>query len=132
MNSQTADPIADVLDMDDLLARCLGNVDFVQRVLAKFQERCDEDLTALERALVNGDSELVARLAHRLKGASANASALRLREHAAAIEDAARRRALGAVPERLGELRQEWDRFITAMAHLDPHAMPAFQALEAL
>ena len=114
--------------MEDLLARCLGNSDFVQRVLRKFQERCDEDLAALEQALINADTELVARLAHRLKGASANASALRLREHAAAIEDAARRRALGAIPQRLDELRHEWDRFTAAVAQLEPPAIPAVPA----
>ena len=128
MSFQPADQLADVFDMEDLLARCLGNFDFVQRVLNKFQERCDEDLAALEQAMVNADTELVARLAHRLKGASANASALRLREHAAAIEDAARRRALGAVPQRLGELRQEWDRFTAAVAQLEPPAIHAVSA----
>lgn len=130
MNDHSADEDSNVFDMDDLLARCLGNVEFVQRVLTKFQERCDEDLMALEQAMIRADTELVARLAHRLKGASANASALRLREHAAAIEDAARRRTLGAVPDRLGELRHEWGRFTAAVARLEPPAMCAIQPLE--
>jgi len=122
MNLQMTDQVSRVLDYDDLLARCLGNVDFVQRVLDKFRERCDEDMVALEDAVVHGDSDAVARLAHRLKGASANASAIRLREYAAEIEHAARGEALGDISNGLQGLKDEWSRFNSAFGHNDTPA----------
>lgn len=119
MSLQGADRNGGVLDVEDLFARCLGNADFVWRVLDKFQERCEEDLAAMERACLEGDVDALARLAHRLKGASANASALRLREHAAEIEHAARRQALAAIPPRLEDLKRESSRFAAAVSRLD-------------
>lgn len=118
MNLQVRDQIADVLDVDDLLARCLGNVEFAERILGKFQERCDEDVAALERAVFDCDSEAVARLAHRLKGASANASALGLRRHASEIERAARHDAFDDVPASMESLKQEWTRFSEVVSQL--------------
>lgn len=116
MNLQTQDQMADVLDVEDLLARCLGNVEFAQRILAKFEQRCDEDLEELEKAVFGSDSESVARLAHRLKGASANASASRLQRHASEIERAARNRSLDGVPASLESLKEEWRRFRQAVS----------------
>lgn len=98
-------------DADELVARCLGNLDFVQRVLAKFQERLDTDLAELDEAVLAADAERIARVAHRLKGASANVAAHGLRERAAGIEDLARQRCLDDIPTELDELRGEWSRF---------------------
>lgn len=128
MDLQMKDEMADVLDVEDLLARCLGNMEFAQRILGKFQERCDEDLAALERAVGEDDRETVARLAHRLKGASANASAPGLRRHASEIESAARRQAFDELPACLEKLKREWDRFGTAACHLGaPLRSPAYR-----
>jgi HPt (histidine-containing phosphotransfer) domain-containing protein len=124
MNPQMSDQVSEVLDVDDLLARCLGNVEFAQRILNKFQERCDEDLDALEKAMFDGDSESVARVAHRLKGASANASAPRLQEHASEIEHAARRQSLDDIPVGLEGLKMEWTRFNAAVSQLGPLPEP--------
>ncbi len=118
MNLQLKDQIADVLDVEDLLARCLGNVEFADRILGKFQERCDEDVSALEKAVFDCDEESVARLAHRLKGASANASALGLQRHASEIERAARHDAFDDVPASMESLKQEWTRFSEAVTQL--------------
>jgi HPt (histidine-containing phosphotransfer) domain-containing protein len=111
MNLQVKDQMDGVLDVEDLLARCLGNLEFAQRILGKFQERCDEDLEALEKAVFARDIDSVARLAHRMKGASANASALGLQKHASEIERAARHQALEEVPASLESLKREWVRF---------------------
>ncbi len=118
MNLQVKDQTTDVLDVEDLLARCLGNVDFAQRILGKFQERCDEDLEALDKAVTDGDRDSVARLAHRLKGASANASAQGLQKHASEIERAARHESLDEVPASLESLKQEWTRFNEVVTQL--------------
>ena len=116
MDLQIPDRMADVLDSEDLLARCLGNIEFAHRILGKFCERCDEDLVAIEKAVFDHDSESVARLAHRRKGASANASARTLQKHASEIERAARNRSLNEVPANLESLKQERNRFIAAVS----------------
>ncbi len=118
MNSQTKPQMTDVLDAEDLLARCLGNVDFAERILGKFQERCHEDVEALEKAVLDGDSESVARFAHRLKGASANVSASGIQKSASQIESAARHESLDEVTEGLAGLKQEWVRFSEAVSQL--------------
>lgn len=108
-----------VLDMEDLLTRCLGNVEFAERILAMFRERFGADLAELEKTAAAGDSLAVARLAHRLKGASANAAAPGLRSAAARVEQAARQGSLAEVPARLGELRREWRRFTESLSLLE-------------
>jgi HPt (histidine-containing phosphotransfer) domain-containing protein len=100
-----------VLDADDLMGRCLGNLEFAERILAMFQTRFGEDLGELERMLAAGDAESVAYLSHRLKGAAANAAAPSLKTLAAEIEQLARARSLDGVQRRLDDLRHEWDWF---------------------
>ena len=118
MNVDMKGQMKDVLDVDDLLGRCLGNIEFAQRILGKFQERCDEDLAALEQAVCDGDGESIAHLAHRLKGASANASALGLQKHASEIEHAVRHESIEDVPASLENLKHEWTRFGDAVSQL--------------
>ena len=50
MYEEMLDGTADVFDRQELTARCLGNLDLVERCLAKFHARLDEELTGLERA----------------------------------------------------------------------------------
>jgi len=119
MERELPDVVASVLDVDDLVARCLGNLEFVDRVLAMFHQRCDEDLAELERAADAGDTETVVRLAHRLKGACANASAVTLRARAEEVERAARQGLLDDARERLGNLHDEWNRFVSAVSLLE-------------
>ncbi len=80
----------EVLNIDELLARCLGNISFATRILAKFQDRFEEDLVELDKALLAQDAEAVARIAHRIKGASANVAAAQLHESSAEIEQSGR------------------------------------------
>ena len=108
------------LDMDGLLARCLGNLEFAERVLVMFQQRGHEELAELESAVATADKERVVKLAHRLKGASANASAHGLRARAAEMEQAARQDAAEDIPSRLEELKGEWRRFESAVERLSP------------
>jgi HPt (histidine-containing phosphotransfer) domain-containing protein len=108
-----------VFDREDLLARCLGKLEFAERVLAKFTSRFDLDLDQLEQALRSEDPETIAHVAHRLKGASANVGAGRLREKAAEIEESARRGCLVEIPKRMEELRCEWHRFAESARSLE-------------
>jgi len=80
------DAAAPPVDIQDLYERCLKNVDFAQRILAKFQERIGSDLTTLTDALAADKLDEAAKLAHSLKGSAANLSATAVRMLAAEIE----------------------------------------------
>ena len=51
MNRFAAQELAPVIDLVALKARCLGNLDLVDRVLAKFTGQVDADLDELDRAI---------------------------------------------------------------------------------
>ncbi len=119
MEQEDQDQAATVLDIEDLMTRCLGNIEFAGRVLAKFQELGDGHLAELERAVASQDTEAIAQLAHRLKGASANAAAPGLCARAEEIESAARQCSLREIPARLENLRHEWSRFASEVPRLD-------------
>lgn len=78
-----------LIDLDELLERCLGNVELVQRVLQKFAERAPAELQRLQQALDENDLPTVARAAHLIKGIAGNLAAHRLHDLAAQLEEAA-------------------------------------------
>ena len=114
MDKQTSGKASDVLDYEQLLARCLGNIEFAERVLERFQTSFGEDLAELERSLEMNDADRVASVAHRLKGASANVSAPMLSRWAAEIEELSREASLSVVAPHVERLRDEWSRFVDA------------------
>lgn len=116
MHREALEPVLPALDPQELLARCLGNLDFVERVLAKFESRFDADLEALAAAVRSDDSDQITLIAHRIKGASANVAAHGLRQKAAGIEQLARQQALTEIPAQLEQLRTEWGRFAQSVA----------------
>jgi len=112
MNHELSIGDPSVLAVDELLERCMGNIEFAERVLSKFLLRFDDDLIELEKGLEAEDSEEIARVAHRLKGASANVGAHTLRDRAAGIETLARAGQTSEIRSGLKELRDEWFRFV--------------------
>jgi HPt (histidine-containing phosphotransfer) domain-containing protein len=114
-------PVADVnvLDVQELLERCMGQLDFAERILGKLCSRLDDDVDALEQALSQNDAGAVAMIAHRLKGSAANAAAHRLRNEAAEIEGLARGSRLAELPSRIGRLRDEQARLRKCAASLN-------------
>lgn len=109
---------APVVDVEELLARCLGNLEFAERILAIFQERCSTDLEELEQAIEQGDLERVAGITHRLKGACANAAAHSLCQRISQIREAACRQETEDVSRHYRELRHDWDAFVAALPEL--------------
>ena len=106
--SQASSP---ALDFEELVERCMGNLEFAERVLGRFQERFGEDLAALEAEVTEQRSEEIARLAHRIKGASANVAAPGLCTQASTVEELARASQVGEIPPHLDQLKAEWLRF---------------------
>jgi len=93
------------IDLEALQARCLGNLDLVDRVLAKFTTQVDSDLDDLERAIEAGNAEQAAQLAHRIKGIAGSVEARDLYADAALAEEVALERRLGDLPDFLKRMR---------------------------
>ncbi len=109
---QAADiPPPEVLNLEELRNRCMGNIQLVRRILEKFQQRLPAELAELENAFELNDTEQIARVAHRIKGTSASVSAKDLAQAAAAIEEASRTGQVTDIPPRIESLRSEWERY---------------------
>ena len=120
MDRQLPEQPTAVLDARELMARCMGNLEFAQRILAKFQDRFDQDLAELEQALLAEDGAQIQSIAHRIKGASANVAAHGLRRLAGGIEELAHQRSISEIPSRLEDLRSEQFRLANSATLLGP------------
>jgi HPt (histidine-containing phosphotransfer) domain-containing protein len=105
----------DVLDLEDLKARCLGNLALVERVLTKFADQLDRDLDDLEVAVQAGNAPAAAELAHRIKGIAASVSARSLFDDASTAEQRALDNELGLLPEQLHRLRNDRSQLVESL-----------------
>ena len=80
------------------------------------QDRCTADLEDLDQAIAEEDVETIASIAHRLKGAYANAAAATLKSHASNLEEAALCGKLPKVEETWRSLRETWNDFNAAIS----------------
>ncbi|NLF08409.1 MAG: Hpt domain-containing protein [Pirellulaceae bacterium] len=101
----------DVLNLDELQNRCMGNFDLVRRILSKFQTRFPEDMAEMQAALGDGNTDQLARIAHRLKGTAASVSAKGLARAAAGLEDYTRSKSGSNFTLFLDRLASEWAKF---------------------
>jgi len=106
------------LDLQALIGRCMGNLDFTERILSRFESRCQEELEKLEEIQELLDLEQISFVAHRLKGAAASVSALGIAEVSARLEELARAQRPEGISPCLHRLREEWDRFRAFSASL--------------
>ncbi|MBI3466222.1 MAG: response regulator [Planctomycetes bacterium] len=106
------EPTAPPFDLDTLVERCMGDHEFVERILAKFQQRAAADLQEIERSIARGDAKRTARLAHGIKGTAANLSAEPLRTLAAQLETLAEDSDLAGAQLCLRQLQTECQRFL--------------------
>lgn len=95
------------LDCESLAERFMGDWDFVQVILGKFQQQVDVDLEQLERSLLERNAQQTAALAHRIKGAAANVSAVEVSRLAAELEAMGRAAELGQAGDRLTRIKDE-------------------------
>lgn len=116
MSPARTERLSTVLDYDELLARCLNNLDFTERMLALFQDRCAADVNELEQACGRNDVETIRRISHRLAGAAANAAAFGVQARASELRRAASEGSVDQIQVRLGDLQEEWRRFSEAVA----------------
>src|SRR5688572_6868838 len=94
---------ADRVDTDapvnfaQLTRRCMGKIEFDERLLASFETSFPAELTQIEQSLAEGDTTRLARLTHQLKGAAANVSAERLQAIFTGMDESARSGQLAVV-----------------------------------
>lgn len=100
-------PVVPVLDYPVFLERCMGKVDLASRLLVRFLECGESDIERIAAAVAAGDAASVIAGAHKLKGASANLSAERLRAEAAALESLGRGNDLGSAADLVERCRTE-------------------------
>jgi two-component system, sensor histidine kinase and response regulator len=98
------------LDCASLVDRFLGDWDFVQQILGKFDQQVDTDLEQLERSLLERNIQQTTLLAHRIKGAAANVSATEISRLAGDLERMGRESSLEGAEGRLQELKREKER----------------------
>ena len=122
---------SDILDVDDLKNRCLGNMTFVQQVLQLLADRAEADIVQLEQVAAQDDYEGSYHVAHRLKGAFANASAVRMSELAEELCTAARSQNQGHLREKVKALRAHWNEFVELTTGESPESFAPEESFEA-
>jgi HPt (histidine-containing phosphotransfer) domain-containing protein len=115
-NATTVEP--NVFDVEALTARCLNNLNLVDRVLTKFTGQVDADLADLEQAIAVGNAPEVAKLAHRIKGMTASIEARAMCNSAARCERTALAAATDELPAILNALRNDRTELFAAINQL--------------
>ena len=93
-----------------LLARCAGQAEVCKRVISKYVEQMRLDVDEIS-TMLESDAEAVAKIAHRMKGASANVGAEDIRNKAEQIEKLASEKDLGAVRPIALDLEKHWNEY---------------------
>ena len=74
------------ITVDELMSRCMGELDFARNILQSFVESCPEQLEQIRLGIENGDAASLARMVHRLKGTAATVAARPLRQSLEELE----------------------------------------------
>jgi CheY-like chemotaxis protein len=119
------------VDYPGLLRRCLNKPDLAARLLNKLVQQAEQDVVAIATAIQDIDMAMLASVAHRLKGASANVAAEPMRRLASALEDCGRRGELVKARPLVPQLQLELlrlKRMPEEMASLDTAALSCSHA----
>lgn len=107
-----------VLDMQQLLERCMGSQELADRCLLRFAQKLRAEVESVQQGVTNENLEELVQLAHRLKGSAATVSAVGLAKAAAAMEDYARGKTPAEPTVLFGEFQREVERFFDAVPEL--------------
>jgi CheY-like chemotaxis protein/HPt (histidine-containing phosphotransfer) domain-containing protein len=105
----------DVFNMAEFVRRNLGDLELSRDVAAIFLQHGPKYLRDICTAVSAGDSIALLRSAHKLKGAAANLTLVRLRDSTASIEAAARTGNIEQAASLIPELNIVYDQAATAM-----------------
>ncbi len=105
-----------VFDIKDALERVEGDRDLLEEIVRIFTGECSSNMDAIRQALSAGDAPLLERLAHTIKGASANLSACAVSTTALKLEKLAAAGNLADAPEWVDKLQHEIGRLLPEFA----------------
>jgi HPt (histidine-containing phosphotransfer) domain-containing protein len=108
----------EIFAREKLLANCMGEEDLMRRLVGMFRRQTAADIDALSAALKRGDAPEVARVAHRIKGASANMCADPMASLAARVESAGRAGSLEGVTRDVEALGKAFGAFVEVTADI--------------
>lgn len=112
------------IDLQQLVDRCLGNLELADRLIARFRERVAETALSLRQARDHEDIEAIGRLAHRLMGESANLGSATLSRLAGELESAAtedRKQDIPAIAEQLLRACEQFSENVFTFGELSNH-----------
>lgn len=98
------------VDSDFLVEMTGGDEAFLQEILEEFLKTIPPLLEEVERAVIAGDSRLLARSAHTIKGSARAVGAQRFADIAFDLEQAGKAQNLQHAPDALRALQEEWHR----------------------
>jgi HPt (histidine-containing phosphotransfer) domain-containing protein len=99
-------------NLEELKRRCMGHMDFVERLLQSFENRFPVEVLEIGKCLAERDISRTSRLVHQLKGATANICAPGLHQILLQIEGTIRAERFDETTRLLSVLEQEWTRFV--------------------
>ncbi|HEV3417894.1 MAG TPA: Hpt domain-containing protein [Pirellulales bacterium] len=99
------------LNLAELRRRCMGSLDFADRLLASFDKRFPVEVLEIVQILDAEDMPRLARLVHQLKGTTANICAPILNQIVQRIEETVKAGELAKTRRELEQLEHEWERF---------------------
>jgi two-component system, sensor histidine kinase and response regulator len=114
--ASTIDSAPRVFDIKDALDRVEGDRDLLEEIVRIFTSECSSNMDAIRRALSAGDAPLLERLAHTIKGASANLSAFAVSAVAFKLEKLAASGSLTDAGEWVDKLQHEIRRLLPELA----------------
>ncbi|MCI5613998.1 MAG: Hpt domain-containing protein [Agathobacter sp.] len=101
-------------DYDDIMER-LGTEKLVERFMLKFPQEGERQMAALHEAMENEDIEECFKVAHTLKGVSANLSITGLYQKASALTEQLRPLTNAPDPKLVIALKEEYDHVLTVL-----------------
>jgi len=111
-------PESRVLDATGLLERVEGDRELLEELVRLFAQECPANMAAIRQAQEARDAPLLERLAHTLKGASANLGAYRVFTSASELEARARIGDWKNTGESIGNLEREVERLLPELESL--------------
>jgi PAS domain S-box-containing protein len=113
--TEPAREVAEILDREGVRKRLGGSKPLLKQVADLFLEDCARLLTEVKAASAGGDTTVLARAAHSLKGALANLGAARAERAAGAAENAGRAGDAAGSADAVSTLEEETGRFKEAL-----------------
>jgi len=105
------------LNVQDALARCAGDKDFLKEMLSEFLQLSGDQMSAIQQAIGGNDADTLTKQAHSIKGAAANLGAESVASVALELEMMGRKSQLDQAGDAFDRLRQQVDALNEYVTH---------------